>query len=226
MRDDFTYSFSAKGRHDLRTGGEFLFVTCLRRVAGSAWVSSTPGAARPAHLEACFPIRSTSTPGTWRRSPRSCGATPSASETYDPQNSKKIAAWAQDDWQITDRLTLNLGVRYDVGIGIFANDISFPPFQEAGRPDDWNNVQPRLGFAYRLNDRTVIRGGSGIYYGDAFADAGSAIGNTQIAAIRYENDRRPDFAANPTNGRPVADLRRGEPAVLRQQQQCARMSHP
>jgi outer membrane receptor protein involved in Fe transport len=127
------------------------------------------------------------------------------------QGNQKFAFWAQDDWQLTDRLTLNLGVRYDVGINIFANDISFPPFQEAGRPDDWNNVQPRLGFAYRLNDRTVIRGGSGIYYGDAFADAGSAIGNTQITTIRYENDGRPDFAATP---------------VLLQQQQCTRMSHP
>jgi hypothetical protein len=102
-------------------------------------------------------------------------------------------------------------VRYDVGLNIFANDISFPPFQEAGRPDDWNNWQPRLRFAYRLNDRTVIRGGSGLYYGDAFADAGSAIGNTQIATIRYENDGRPDFAANPTGGRGLPTYADAEP---------------
>jgi len=95
-------------------------------------------------------------------------------------------------------------VRYDLGLGMFANDISFPPFQDAGRPDDYNNVQPRLGFAYRLNDRTVIRGGSGLYYGDALsADQGSSIGNVQIAQVRYEYDGRPDFAANPTNGRPL-----------------------
>jgi hypothetical protein len=115
-----------------------------------------------------------------------------------------MAAWAQDDWQLTDRLTLNLGVRYDLGLGLFANDISFPPFQDAGRPDDWNNVQPRFGFAFRLADRTVIRGGSGLYYGDTISgDQSSAIGNTQIAQLRYENDGRPDFAANPTNGRPI-----------------------
>src|SRR2546423_5635224 len=83
------------------------------------------------------------------------------------QDSKKIAAWAQDDWQISSRLTLNVGVRYDLGLGMFANDISFPPFQEAGRPDDKNNVQPRLGFAYTLNSRTVIRGGTGVAFGDA-----------------------------------------------------------
>jgi hypothetical protein len=39
-----------------------------------------------------------------------------------------------------------------------------------GRPNDINNLQPRLGFAYQLNDRTVIRGGTGFYYADALDD--------------------------------------------------------
>jgi hypothetical protein len=73
-------------------------------------------------------------------------------------------------------------------------------------------VQPRLGFAYTLNSRTVVRGGTGIYYGDALgADQGSAIGNRQITLIRYENDGRPDFAANPTNGRPVPTFAEAQP---------------
>ena len=206
VRDDFTYSFSAKGRHDLRTGGEYLY----RNVASEncrqcMGLIDARGGPLPANLEALFPVWNNV--DTWN-----LAALSSITRSYTigvgnfkvPQDTQRIAAWAQDDWQIKGRLTLNLGVRYDVGIGIFANDITFPPFQDAGRPDDWNNVQPRLGFAYRLNDRTVIRGGSGLYYGDAFADSGSAIGNTQITTIRYENtDRRPDFTANPTNGRPV-----------------------
>jgi hypothetical protein len=51
----------------------------------------------------------------------------------------------------------------------------------------------------------VIRGGSGLYYGDGLsADQGSSIGNTQIAQVRYENPtRRPDFVVNPTGGRPL-----------------------
>lgn len=206
VRDDFTYSFNAKGRHDLRTGGEYLFRDVLANQCRQCMgLIDARGGPRPANLEAIFP--DPFNVDTWN-----LAAISSITRSYTigvgnfeyPQDSKRIAAWAQDDWQISDRLTLNLGVRYDVGIGIFANDISFPPFQEAGRPDDWNNVQPRLGFAYRLNDQTVLRGGSGIYYGDAFADAGGAIGNSQISLIRYQNtDRRPDFAANPTNGRPV-----------------------
>src|SRR5206468_5098870 len=74
--------------------------------------------------------------------------------------SKKVAAWVQDDWQMNDRLTLNLGLRYDLEIGVFANDVSVPPFQQAGRSNDYKNYQPRVGFAYRLNDRTVVRGGT------------------------------------------------------------------
>ena len=82
----------------------------------------------------------------------------------------EVRLWAQDDWQIMDRLTLNLGVRYDAGTDLFANDISFPPFQEAGRP---RRLEQRAATARVCipNDRTVIRGGSGLYYGDAFADA-------------------------------------------------------
>src|SRR4029450_175572 len=65
-------------------------------------------------------------------------------------------AWLQDDWGITSRLTLNLGVRSDLERNAFVNDTEILPFVKAGRPQDTNNVAPRLGAAYSLNDRTVI----------------------------------------------------------------------
>jgi hypothetical protein len=207
FRDDFTYAFNAKGRHDVRSGGEFLLrdVIAVNRRQNMGLIDARGGPLpSAAQLQAWFP--DAFNVDTWNLaaiSPLVRSYTIGVGNFAVDQGTQRFALWAQDDWQIVDRLTLNLGVRYDVGLGIFANDISFPPFQDAGRPDDWNNVQPRLGFAYRITDRTVIRGGSGIYYGDAFADAGSAIGNTQITTIRYENDGRPDFAANPTGGRPL-----------------------
>jgi hypothetical protein len=215
VRDDFTYSFSARGRHDLRTGGELLLrdVLTLNRRQNMGQIDARGGPLpSPAQFQAWFP-------DAWNVDTWNLAALSSITRSYTigvgnfavENPTKKFGLWAQDDWQISDRLTLNLGVRYDAGTDLFANDISFPPFQEAGRPDDWNNVQPRLGFAYRLNDRTVIRGGSGLYYGDAFADAGSAIGNTQITTIRYENDGRPDFAANPTGGRPLPTYEEANP---------------
>jgi len=215
VRDDFSYSYNAKGRHDLRTGGELLLrdVVAINRRANMGLIDARGGPLpSAAQLQAWFP--DPWNVDTWNLaaiSPLVRSYTIGVGDFVVGQFNQRVAAWAQDDWQISDRLTLNLGVRYDVGMGIFANDISFPPFQEAGRPDDWNNVQPRLGFAYRWNDRTVIRGGSGIYYGDAFADAGSAIGNAQIATIRYENDGRPDFAANPTGGRPLPTYEEANP---------------
>jgi len=76
------------------------------------------------------------------------------------------AGWVQDDWAITSRLTLNLGLRYDAALNVWANELALPPIVEGNRPNDTNNFQPRLGFAYTLTDRTVLRGGYGRYYGD------------------------------------------------------------
>ena len=118
--------------------------------------------------------------------------------------SQKVGLWAQDDWQISSNLTLNLGLRWDGAFNAFANDIALPPFQEAGRPNEMDNIQPRIGFAWKLGERTVIRGGTGLYYGDALgADQSFATGNAQIVVIQYANDGRADFAANPTNGQPL-----------------------
>jgi outer membrane receptor protein involved in Fe transport len=85
----------------------------------------------------------------------------------------------QDDWKITPRLTLNLGVRYEY-LGIFqeegdrlANFIPTRGLVRVGEPGldrlyepDHNNFAPRFGVAYDLDGRgkTVLRGSYGIYY--------------------------------------------------------------
>ena len=63
------------------------------------------------------------------------------------------------------RLTLNLGLRYDLEINAFANDVEILPFLPGTRPNDTNNVTPWLGVNASLTDRTVLRGGYGLYFG-------------------------------------------------------------
>lgn len=88
--------------------------------------------------------------------------------------------YIQDDWKVTDKLTVNVGLRYEY----------FSPFREvanrlanfntvtgklmiAGKnTDDYLGVHPfrtgfapRLGFAYKLRKTTVLRGGAGIFFG-------------------------------------------------------------
>lgn len=88
-------------------------------------------------------------------------------------NVGEYAFYAQDAWRITDRLTLNYGVRYD--LFDYANPVVKNP--DAGLAAlgldtsrinrDTNNFAGRFGFAYKLSKsgNTVLRGGAGTYYG-------------------------------------------------------------
>jgi len=89
--------------------------------------------------------------------------------------------FAQDRWQATSKLTINYGLRYEIypyASGTNPGDQSFydPDTNTAlisgfGPNDDrvnvkteWTNFAPRLGIAYRLDDKTVIRTGYGVSY--------------------------------------------------------------
>ena len=206
VRDDFTFSYEARGRHDLKAGGEFLYddqyTANCRQCNGNI---DARGGPIPANIEAIFP--------DWRNADTwNLAAISSITRTYQigignfpiSYDHRRLGGWVQDDWQMSSNLTLNLGLRYDLTLNAFANEASLPPFVQASNRDDRNNIQPRLGFAYQLDDRTVLRGGSGLYFADALTvDTMWMIGNTQINVIQYVNDGRPDFALNPTGGRPL-----------------------
>ena len=89
-------------------------------------------------------------------------------------------AYMQDDWRATSRLTLNLGLRYEFSTPYWEKDNVLSNFDPATNAmviakdgsisdralvnPDRNNFGPRLGFAYTLTPRTVIRGGYGVSY--------------------------------------------------------------
>jgi hypothetical protein len=111
-----------------------------------------------------------------------------------------FAGYIQDDWRITPRLTINPGLRYEVQMPSTGLDDRWSDFSPTTPNPAANNIPgavifagsgtgrvgsrtladsyykafgPRMGFAYQMNDKTVIRGGAGISYGAIASVTGS-----------------------------------------------------
>ena len=123
-----------------------------------------------------------------------------------------FAGFVQDDWRLNNRLTLNLGLRYDIELprrevdnklntfdANALNPVSGTPgvvrfagingTRERAFATDVNNFGPRAGFAYQLtgSGRTILRGGSGVFYGQTvdatIGDAASLGFSTQASFV-------------------------------------------
>lgn len=111
-----------------------------------------------------------------------------------------LAGYVQDDWRLTNRLTVNLGLRWETELPRRSPDNNQNSFDltrlnpVSGTPGvvtfsgrngvprnafrtDWNNFGPRVGFAYRLpfQRETVIRAGLGAFFGSTVSNT---IGDT------------------------------------------------
>jgi outer membrane receptor protein involved in Fe transport len=138
------------------------------------------------------------------------------SPVFRPQQYYLIG-FAQDSWRATDRLTLELGLRYDFySVVNEANDLAKPFFIEendfSSDPDnfydpDYNNFSPRLSAAYQLDEKTVLRGGFGLFYGPGqFED--------RIQPIENIIERRRVQAADVAGGALAYPI---DPAIYRNQ---------
>jgi hypothetical protein len=165
--------------------------------------------------------------------------------------------FVHDDWRVSDRLTLNLGVRYDLELGMTeAENRNIGPFDlttanpieaaaqarfaaapPAGVPlsasqfrvlggytylsdsqsrawnADTNNIQPRVGFTYRLNDAMVVRGGGGRFVAPfqlqgvpGLISAINQIGYSRNTPVPVSTDNGLTFQANLSNPVPSGQL--------------------
>ena len=91
------------------------------------------------------------------------------------------SGFVEDDWKVSPRLTLNLGLRYDFATPALEGQNRMANFDPAGSGSlvfahsgsltsralvhtNTKNFGPRFGVSYALDGKTVVRGGYGLYY--------------------------------------------------------------
>jgi outer membrane receptor protein involved in Fe transport len=190
FRDDFSWHTAGMGLgHDFKLGVNFinephLFLTFNTGTGGYAFSHLTN--------DLNGPIQSVTLNG-------------GSAEANTPM--KQYAVYAQDDWRVNGKLTLNLGFRYDLIDGMAIDQTKNPNFvildkaakagvlagikgfEDFGKTpaEDKNNYQPRVGFAYDVNGngKDVVRGGYGRYYDFGYTNANilfAAVNATGIGA--------------------------------------------
>jgi hypothetical protein len=122
-------------------------------------------------------------------------------------NNVHLAGFVQDDWRVHPRLSLNLGVRYEVDTDV--NNMSrvdqlnplVLPFVNGPRRRDMNNVGPRLGFNWSTADSHLsVHGGYGIYYDRVTLEIESLERGLDGRALPIEVRAGNVFFADPVTG--------------------------
>ncbi len=140
------------------------------------------------------------------------------------QRLRMFGAYAQDDWKVTRKLTVNLGLRYDFAPYALEGKNRQANFDPAGAGSlidatggslasralvnpNWNNWGPRVGVAYSLDHKTVIRAGFGIFY-----TLFERVGSEDEIALNPPSLVNNTPAVGPGASAPVFFLRDGFPA--------------
>ena len=176
FRDDLTKTV---GRHNFGMGVDFIYNPKLGGFFESNSTLEVDFGADPSVITtdtATYP-QGFATPGAV------IGMSASAGDPYFdmPGGTKQLGLYFQDDWKVTKRLTVNLGVRWDkdfnlVGASAIAKSRTYlellainSPFAKLSH-DDNKDFSPRVGFAYDLTGqgKHILHGGYGLYYGNIF----------------------------------------------------------
>ncbi len=235
--DDMSYT---RGRHTFQWGGEARFYRYNDRPQGY-----NSGQFYFSNAQSALPTFQTPIGGGlyetgWPFASFLLGTVESAYRpifgTFHGYRQRLYALYFHDDWRATPRLTLNLGLRWDIptpqkeahgrfsgfdptapnpgadgipGALVFLQNIGRESFQDSY----YRQFGPRFGFAYQLTEKTVLRGGYGIVYmppiGNTTQGGNTQGFNSEIAVSHGSPD--PRFAPAPNPWDPVLQWDNGFP---------------
>ncbi len=152
--------------------------------------------------------------GQFQQLQRSNSLVPPHYRTWEP------SVYFQDDWHATSKLTLNLGVRYDVFTPYTETSNAISNFDPttgtiivagqngvndyAGLHTTWSNVAPRIGFAYTVWPTWVVRGGYGMsYVPENFTSNASLKNQPFISSVLCQNGDCPNGITRFQQGPPL-----------------------
>ena len=225
-----------KGKHDLKVGGEY-----LRWRDTGWWMNRERGqmffGANPPDLARRFPLDAWNDASRWDLTGLDSLVLRYeqffAPTGFDPLGKCPIqggcgnwnlniprptyAVWLGDTWAVSDRLTANYGIRYDLDWGAMAppgvSEVDIPidnghEQRNIGyRNDlrDLNNLSPRGGISYKVtaDGDLVIRAGTGLYNSVPVSElpfTQQLFNGQRVLANAFINDNRPGFVTDPTRG--------------------------
>jgi len=123
--------------------------------------------------------------------------------TYGSEN-QVLSGYVDDSWRVTERLTINLGVRADM---INSDFPVYPMLDRFGNETgeiipgednviDWTHYSPRIGFAYHIGDNGVLRGFYGKFY-DSIVSGNWKVPPPNPPTLFYEISDSPDGPWDP-----------------------------
>jgi len=150
---------------------------------------------------------------------------------YVASAAKAYSWFINDDWRVTRKLTINIGLRYELDIprterfdreNWFVRSLKSPlnvpaypalrgGYVYAGGADrspfltDYNNLGPRLGFAYQVLPKMVVRGGAGFFYGVSHANTRGRIANGFKASTSWVTSTDSDVTRFASLSNPFAN---------------------
>ncbi len=191
FHDDFSFIMNKAGSHNWKVGVASIRAPDQQDLTGNplgTWTFAS---------DQLFDPNNPATIAALQKPTQFTASLPAVAQTL---KTNLFQAYVQDAWRVKS-LTVNLGVRYDIEYGSFNQDMNlalYPkplPYIDPSTRGDRNNVQPRAGFTWALNENatSVVRGAWGLYnavlYNGSF---GTELANLLQSSIIVRNPSYPN----------------------------------